>query len=119
VRPDAAHVDLTAEGGLVAVFGRLRLETDLTNVCGYHLTGPYRWWRAIGPRGSGADHGFTFGTSSHGGVCVCFRDWVPFRWVRGGRMEALTVTVDDVDGLARALEARGISGQDDRRHPDG
>jgi hypothetical protein len=30
-------------------------------------------------------------------------------------MEALTVTVDDVDGLARALETRGITGQDDRR----
>lgn len=84
-------------------------------MCGYRLTGPYRWWRAIGPRGSGADRGFTFGTSTHGGVCLCFREWVPFRAVRGGRMEALTVTVDDIAGLAQALDRRGIEGADERK----
>jgi hypothetical protein len=36
------------------------------------------------------------------------------RHVRSGRLEALTVTVDDVDALARALEAHGITGQDER-----
>jgi hypothetical protein len=91
------------------------LDTPVANVAHYHLTGPYRWWKAIGPRGSLADHGFTFGTSAHGGVCLCFGDWVPRRWVRGGRVESLTVTVDDVEGLAAALEARGIRGSDDRR----
>jgi hypothetical protein len=113
VRPGAAQVDLVGDQ-LVARFGRLRVETALSNVCGYRLTGPYRWWRAIGPRGSLADRGFTFGTSAHGGVCLCFRTWVPSGYVRGGRMEALTVTVDDVEGLAAALEARGIPGRDER-----
>jgi hypothetical protein len=79
------------------------------------MTGPYHWWKAIGPRGSLADHGFTFGSSTRDGVCLCFRDWVSSDYVRGGRMEALTVTVDDPDGLARALEARGIAGEDLRR----
>jgi hypothetical protein len=114
VRPGAAQVELSADGRLVATFGRLRVETPIANLCGYRLTGPYRWWKAIGPRGSAADHGFTFGSSVHGGVCICFRDWVPSRYVRGGRLEALTVTVDDVDGLARALEALGIGGKDER-----
>lgn len=115
VRPGAAQVELTDDDRLVATFGRLRVETEIDNVCGYRLTGPYRWWRAIGPRGSGADHGFTFGSSARGGVCICFREWVPSRYVRGGRMEALTVTVEDPDALARALEARGVGGEDQRR----
>ncbi len=114
VRPGSAQVELTADGGLVATFGVLRVRTPLDNVLQYHLTGPYRWWRAIGPRGSLADHGFTFGTSTHGGVCLRFREWVPSRYVRGGRMEALTVTVVDPDALARALESRGIGGIDTR-----
>lgn len=115
VRPGAAEVELTDDGRLVARYGRFGVETALANVCGYRLTGPYRWWRAIGPRASLADHGFTFGSSAHGGVCICFREWVPSPYVRGGRMEALTVTVDDPDALARALEARGIEGEDQRR----
>jgi hypothetical protein len=111
VRPGAAQVELT-DDRLIATFGRLRVETPLANVCGYRLTGPYHWWKAIGPRGSLADHGFTFGTSARGGVCVCFREWVTSGYVRGGRMEALTVTVADPDALARALEARDIGGED-------
>jgi hypothetical protein len=115
VRPGRAQVELTEDGRMVARFGRLGIETTLANVCGYRLTGPYHWWKAIGPRGSLVDHGFTFGTSARGGVCLCFRDWVPSGYVRGGRMEALTVTVEDVVALARALDARGITGQDLRR----
>lgn len=112
VRAGAAQVDLTDDDRLVASFGRLRVETPLANVCGYRLTGPYHWWKAIGPRASLADHGFTFGTSPRGGVCICFGEWVASGYVRGGRMEALTVTVEDPDALARALEARSIGGED-------
>lgn len=115
VRPGDAQVELTDDGRMVARLGHLQVETPLSNVCGYRITGPYHWWKAIGPRSSLADRGFTFGTSARGGVCLCFREWVPTRYVRGGRMEALTATVQDVDGLARALEARGIGGEDLRR----
>ena len=115
VRAGAAQVELTADDRLVATFGRFRVETPIANVSGFRVTGPYRWWRAIGPRGSFADHGFTFGTSARGGVCLCFREWAPSGYVRGGRMEALTVTVADPDALARALETRGIAGEDLRR----
>jgi len=115
VRRGAAQVDLTDDGRLVATFGRLSVETRLDNVGSYLLTGPYRWWKAIGPRGSLADRGFTFGTSTHGGVCVCFVEPVPSGYVLGGRMESLTVTVDDPDRLARALDERAIQGRDERR----
>ena len=116
VQPGAAQVALTDDDQLVATFGRFHVETSLANVCGYRLTGPYHWWKAIGPRGSLVDHGFTFGSSARGGVCICFREWVPSGYVRGGRMEALTVTVEDPGAFARALEARNIAGEDLRRH---
>ena len=115
VRRGRAQVELTEDGRLRATFGRLSVETAVDNVCGYRITGPYHWWKAIGPRGSLVDKGFTFGTSARDGVCVCFREWVPTRYVRGGRMEALTVTVDDPEALAAALERRGIRGEDQRR----
>ena len=115
VRPGAAQVELTADGRLVATFGALVLETPIANVAEFHLTGPYRWWRAIGPRGSLADHGFTFGTSTRGGVCCCFAEWVERPWVRGGRVESLTVTVEDLDGFAAALRDLGVPGTDERR----
>jgi hypothetical protein len=118
VRPGAAQVELTADGRVVATFGPFRVATPVSNVRDFHLTGPYRWWRAIGPRGSGADRGFTFGTSTRDGVCLCFDDWPPARYVRGGRMESLTVTVADPDALAGALRRRGIAGTDERRPAD-
>ncbi|MGI8999084.1 MAG: hypothetical protein ACR2GO_05190 [Candidatus Limnocylindria bacterium] len=115
VRHGAAQVEMTDDGRLIAKFGRLKVESTLDNVRAYRLTGPYRWWKAIGPRASLVDHGFTFGSSVRGGVCLCFRDPVPSNYVRGGSMESLTVTVDDVEHLAQSLEQHGISGEDLRR----
>jgi hypothetical protein len=98
---------------LVATFGwSWRIQTPLANIGSYQITGPYRWWRAIGPRGSLADRGFTFGTSTHGGVCLQFREPIPWYW--RGAMTDLTVTVDDLEGLATELERRGIHGEDRR-----
>lgn len=111
VRPGHAQVALAADR-FTATFGRLELTTPLANCCAYQLTGPYRWWKAIGPRGSLVDAGITFGTSTHGGVCVCFRE--PVAW-SGLQVTALTVTVADIDAMAAALERRGIGGEDRRR----
>ena len=72
----------------------LRLIGVLANIRGYQRTGPYRWWRAIGPRRSLADKGLTFGTSDREGICLCFDDWVESAYVRGGRIESLTVMVE-------------------------
>lgn len=114
VRPGRAQVELTDDGRMVATFGPLRVETPIANIGQVHVTGPYRWWRAIGARGSLADHGFTFGTSARGGLCLCFTEWVPSRYVRGGRMESLTVTVADVGGLAATLQGAGAPAPDER-----
>jgi hypothetical protein len=50
---------------------------DPSNVHAVSLTGPYQWYRAIGPRLSLSDHGLTFGTTTARGVCLQLRDPVP------------------------------------------
>lgn len=88
-----------------AKFGPFRCRTPLGNVKDVQVTRDYRAHRAIGPRGSLADGGATFGSSTVGGVCVCFHEKVaaltPLALHPG-----LTVTVGDLDGLADHLRVR-------------
>jgi hypothetical protein len=93
-----------AEGSLLATFGFFQLATPLTNITEAHITRDYRWWTAFGVRASRADDGLTFGTNHDGGVCMHFAEKVPSLLRRSGH-SALTVTVTDLDGLARALGA--------------
>jgi hypothetical protein len=104
VRPSRDGVTITDDGTLRATFGFLKFETPLSNIAGAHITRNYRWYTAAGARRSWADDGLTFGTNRDAGVCVHFRKSVPSVYRRKGH-SALTVTVDDVDGLARRLEA--------------
>ena len=102
---DEADGVTLGDDSFVATFGWKRLETPLTNVDGAHATFDYAWWKAIGMRLSLADDGLTFGTSTHGGVCVHFTERV--RRVIGVKdHSALTVTVDDLEGLVTAIEER-------------
>ena len=48
------------------------------------------------------DDGLTFGTNANAGVCIHFRDKVPSPLRRTGH-SALTVTVEDLEGLTEAL----------------
>ena len=89
----------------VATFGRKRLETSMGNITGAHATRDYSWWKAIGMRLSFADDGLTFGTATHGGVCVHFDERV-HRVIGPKDHSALTVTVDDLDGLVDAIGER-------------
>jgi hypothetical protein len=119
VRDGNAWVDLpgtteggTADGVLEAQFGFFRLSTPLANVVSYRIEGPWLWITAIGVRTGFPHLDVTFGGSPHGGVRLNFRDRVPFGPLR---VPALYVTVDDLDGLAEALTARGIPGEDARK----
>ena len=102
VHPSKDGVTLTDDGRLRAKFGLLKLETALANVEGAHITSGYRWWTAAGARGSMKDDGLTFGTNANAGVCIHFRERVPSPYSRKGH-SALTVTVEDLDGLTEAL----------------
>ena len=105
VRPGRDRVTLTDDGRLRATFGLFKLVTPLDNVDGAHITRNYRWWTAAGARGSMKDDGLTFGTNANAGVCIHFREKVPSALTRKGH-SALTVTVEDVEGLTEALTRR-------------
>ena len=105
-RPGHDGVTLTGDQRFVATFGRYRVDTPLSNIDCAQLTGPYRWWKAIGIRGSLVDSGLTFGTSTAGGVCVLFVEPIP-RLVRIAPTHAgLTVTVADTVGLVEAVKPK-------------
>ena len=103
-RPGKDGVTLTESGLLEATFGRKRLQTPLDNVEGAHITSDYRWWTAVGMRLSFADDGLTFGTNTKAGVCMHFHEKVPAVIGRNDH-SALTVTVEDLDGLVDHLSS--------------
>jgi hypothetical protein len=113
VRPGNATVWLDGER-LAARFGFFRAETSLANIVGWDITGPYRWWRAVGVRRTLGTEDLSFGGSAHGGLCLHFREPV---LVGRFRVTDLYLTVDDLAGLGTALTAHGVPGQDlrDRR----
>lgn len=86
----------------VATFGRKRVETPLVNIDDTQVTGPHRWYTAVGLRLSFSDDGLTFGTNHRAGLHVAFVEKVPR--VFGFRdHSALWVSVADPAGLAAAL----------------
>ena len=97
-------VTLTADT-FRATFGWKTVETPLTNVTEAHATHDYDWYKAIGMRLSFVDDGLTFGTATHGGVCIHFAERIP-RVIGFQDHSALTVTVDDLDGLVEAINGR-------------
>jgi len=103
ITPATAHVTVTADR-LVACFGPWTCRTTPANVQAVGVTGPYRWYRAIGPRLSLAGHGLTFGTSIARGVCLLLREPVPGIDPLGViRHPDLTLTVADPDGFAATV----------------
>ncbi|MGW3890652.1 hypothetical protein ACWD69_18345 [Micromonospora chokoriensis] len=103
VRPATAWVVVT-DRDLMIRYGPWRLRTARANVIAVELSGPYRWWRVIGPHVSMVDRGASFGSSTAGGICLRFGEPVP-ALVPGGRVRhpAATVTVVDPPALARLL----------------
>ncbi len=95
-------VTVTDDGMLRATYGRATVETPLSNVDHTRVTGPHRWYTAVGLRLSFADDGITFGTNHHRGLCIEFVERVP-RVIGIRRHSALWVSVADPEGLAAAI----------------
>ena len=108
VLPGRAFVRLDGDR-LIARFGFVGAETAVSNIARWDITGPYRWWSAVGVRATAGKPELTFGGSAHGGVCLHVRE--PVRIARLG-VRDLYLTVDDLAGLGAALTARGIPGED-------
>jgi|SRR5829696_1759829 len=111
VTPSSAHVEVTTsadgERVLTARFGPWCVTTQVDNVAGTATTGPYSLVKTAGPAHvSLKDFGLTFATNGSQGLCIRFRRSVPGLAPTGLlRHPALTVTVDDVEGLERALKS--------------
>ena len=99
---DTDGVDLTDGGMFRAKFGRFSVETPLDNIDHTEITGPHRWYTAVGMRLSFADDGLTFGTNHTSGLCVAFKK--PIHKVIGFKdHSALWVSVADPQALATAI----------------
>jgi hypothetical protein len=87
-------------------FGLWRVKTALANVADATSTGPYQPVKTIGPPHlSLSDRGLAFATNDREGLCIRFHEPVrgldPLGIVRH---PAITVTVDDVNGLASCAD---------------
>jgi hypothetical protein len=109
VRPQNAYVDLNGE--LDARFGLFRVRTPMDNIASWRIEGPWLWVTAIGLRRSVRHGDVTFGGNHRGGVRIDFRQSVRWSFLR---VPTLYVTVDDLEGFAEELAARGIPGKDAR-----
>ena len=105
---ERAVVTLT-EDALEARFGWSHVRVPLADIERWDITGPYRWFTALGVRRSIRGGDLTFGGSAHGGLQVFFR--APPK-VLVFRPPSLYLTVDDLVGLGAALAAHGIPGED-------
>jgi hypothetical protein len=95
-------VTLTDDGRLRATYGWATVDTPLDNVDHTEISGPHRWYTAVGLRLSFTDDGLTFGTNHERGLCIGFVEPVP-RVIGLKRHSALWVSVADPEGLAAAI----------------
>ncbi|HUQ44463.1 MAG TPA: hypothetical protein VM451_08685 [Candidatus Limnocylindria bacterium] len=110
--PKTAWVEVDGET-LRARFGWSQLSTPILNIARWSIEGPWSSLTALGiRRGNSSGGDITFGGSAHGGVRIDLKQPVKFFFFRP---PAYYLTVDDLDGLAALLAARGIPGEDRRK----
>lgn len=102
---DGDGVDITDDGLLRATYGRFKVETPLDNIDHTEVTGPHRWYTAVGLRLSFSDDGITFGTNHKSGLCIAFKEKIP-KVIGFKNHSALWVSVADPQGLAAAIRRR-------------
>ncbi len=95
-------VTITAEGKLRATYGRWSIETPVSNIDHTEVTGPHRWYTAVGLRLSGTDDGVTFGTDRRAGLAITFVRKVP-RVIGPRDHSALWVSVAEPEELAALI----------------
>ncbi len=99
---DHDGVDISEDRELIATFGRFSVKTTLDNIDHTVVTGPHRWYTAVGLRLSFTDDGLTFGTNHHKGLWIAFVDKIP-RVIGFRDHSLLWVSVDNPEGLAAAI----------------
>jgi hypothetical protein len=99
---DKDGVTITSKRELIATFGRFNVKTTLDNIDHTAVTGPHRWYTAVGLRLSFADDGITFGTNHRKGLSIAFVDKIP-KVIGFRKHSTLWVSVADPEGLAAAI----------------
>lgn len=99
---DKDGVDITGKGEFIATFGRFKVKTKIDNIDHTLVTGPHRWYTAVGLRLSLADDGLTFGTNHRKGLSIAFVEKIP-RVIGFKKHSMLWVSVADPEGLAAAI----------------
>ena len=99
---DDDGVEVTDDGDLIASFGWVKVETTIDNVDHTVISGPHRWYTAVGLRLSFTDDGLTFGTNHQKGLCIAFVEKIP-KVIGFKDHSALWVSVADPEGLADAI----------------
>ena len=95
-------VEISDDGEFIATFGRFRVKTAVDNIDHTLVTGPHRWYTAVGLRLSLTDDGLTFGTNHHKGLSIAFVEKIP-RVIGLRDHSMLWVSVADPEGLATAI----------------
>ena len=95
-------VTITGKGELIATFGRFKVKTTLDNIDHTLVTGPHRWYTAVGLRLSLTDDGLTFGTNHRKGLSIAFVEKIP-KVIGFKKHSTLWVSVADPEGLAAAI----------------
>jgi hypothetical protein len=98
-------VTITAKRELIATFGRFKVKTSIDNIDHAVITGPHRWYTAVGLRLSLADDGVTFGTNHKLGLSIAFVDKIP-KVIGFRKHSTLWVSVADPEGLAEEIGKR-------------
>ena len=99
---DKDGVKITGKGELIATFGRFKVKTTLDNIDHTLVTGPHRWYTAVGLRLSLTDDGLTFGTNHRKGLSIAFVEKIP-KVIGFRKHSTLWVSVADPEGLAAAI----------------
>ena len=99
---DKDGVSITGKGEFIATFGRFKVKTTLDNIDHTLITGPHRWYTAVGLRLSLTNDGLTFGTNHRKGLSIAFVDRIP-KVIGFRKHSTLWVSVADPEGLAAAI----------------
>ncbi len=99
---DDDGVDISDTDELIATYGRVNVKTTLDNIDHTLVTGPHRWYTAVGLRLSFTDDGLTFGTNHHKGLCIAFVHKIP-KVIGFKDHSMLWVSVADPEGLAAVI----------------
>ena len=99
---DKDGVTINSKGELIATFGRFKVKTTIDNIDHTLVTGPHRWYTAVGLRLSLADDGLTFGTNHRKGLSIAFVEKIP-KVIGFRKHSTLWVSVADPEGLAAAI----------------